>query len=169
MSFMMSLTSWKGGKPKTASFYCLQWNYLGFGYTAQVCHCLPYSSRENFTFLSNCTGLSLPTIAKYRKLYIPLNGFQLDDLCSWVSEKRKQFIHLGRRMFQGACASAVDTKVDTSSSSLPAGVISSEEKEELSLKWKDHKPVRPFRGKWLKKAGKGPIRIQSNGQKVSWR
>ena len=79
---------------------------------------------------------------------------------SWVSEQRKQFIHLSRRMFQGPCASAVDTEVDTSSSSLPAGVSSSKEKEELSLQWKDSIPVRLLSGKRLEETGKGPILIQ---------
>ena len=124
---------------------------------------------ELLRFWLSRTGLSLPTIAKYGKLYIPLNCSQLDDLCSWVSEMREQFIHLGRRMFEGTCTSAVDTEVETSSSSPPAGVFSSKEKEELPLEGKASIPVRPSSGKMLRKTGKGPILIQNKGQKVSCR
>ena len=84
---------------------------------------------ELIQFWQNCSGSSLPTISKYEKVYIPFNSSQLDHLCSWVREMREQFVHIGRKIFEGAYASTVIPYIETSSINSAPGVLSSKEKE----------------------------------------
>ena len=106
---------------------------------------------ELIQFWQNCQGLSLPAISKYKKVYIPFNSSQLDDLCSWVRETREQFVHIGRKIFEGAYASTVISDIETSSINSAPGVPSCNEKEELPQGGKWRTSGRPFSQRKLRK------------------
>lgn len=76
---------------------------------------IPFVELIPFWFLSMKKPFVI--VEKYGKSYIPFEGSQLDDLCSWISQTRINFMSHGQDIFTRSNASSVISNCSVTSNS----------------------------------------------------